>query len=907
MRPEHWLYTLPLRLRSLFRRNRVEHELDDELRYHLEQQIQQNLAAGMSKQEARSAALRAFGGVEQAKEICRETRRFNFFEDFVQDIRYGLRILGRTPVLTSVVILSLALGIGANTAIFGLIDAVLIRLLPVQKPEQLVQIRRSNPRWGNDTASSFTNPLWEELHSRQDIFSGILAWSNNRFNLAQGGEAHYADGIYVSGEYFNTLGVRTAAGRLFTAADDQRGCPALAALSYAFWQEHFGGAQSAIGSSLSLDNQSFQIIGVSAPRFDGIRVGSKFDVAVPICTTALYDSKESRLDERFWWWLEIVGRVKQGLTPEQLKARLAVLSPQVVAAAGPQSGPPEAIKRFQEQSIVALPGAAGSSGLRRQFGEPLYILMGVVGLVLLIACANIASLMLARATARSKEIAVRKALGASRLRLVRQLLTECVLLSSAGAILGIFLARWGNTLLVRYISTGENKVFLDLSLDGRVLGFTAVIAVFTGILFGVLPAFRSTRVSLTAAMKGGRGEESEHSARFRPGKWIVASQIALSLVLLVTAGLFLHSLVRLITLDIGFDRTNVLLVNANLGPAHIPPEQGLATFEALETRFRSLPGVISVGGSWRTPVSDYEWNQNIDVDTPGAPKGDDALTWFNFVSPDYFETLRTPLLAGRGFDNRDVTTSPRVAIVNQTFARKFFPGANPVGKSFRIPDSTIKSPAGIQIVGLVIDSKYSTLREENYPTAFFPMAQIPRGGSGWENFEIRTSMPPTELTAVVQEASASINRGISLEFHTLAEQVDDSLVQERVLATLSCFFGGLALLLAMVGLYGAISHLVTQRQTEFGVRKALGALPASILRLVMRDVAAILLGGAALGIGISLATVRLLEKLLFNVTARDPFALAASVGILAAVAFFAAYLPARRAMRVDPMVALRYE
>jgi len=390
-------------------------------------------------------------------------------------------------------------------------------------------------------------------------------------------------------------------------------------------------------------------------------------------------------------------------------------------------------------------------------------------------------------------------------------------------------------------------------------------------------------------------------------------QMALALVLLVAAGLFLHSLERLVHVDMGFDRANVLLVNAEIKPAK---PQTLATFSTLENRLRSVPGAMSVGASWRTPVSDWEWNQEVEVDTPNAPKGDEALTWFNYVSPGYFETLRTPLLEGRGFDDHDARTAAKVAIVNQTFVRKFFPGMSPVGRTFRIPDRAVKgSMVNIQIVGLVIDSKYSTLREDNLPTAFCPILQIPGGGSGQiedvglprENFEIRTSGAPAQVISGVEEAAAGVDKDISLEFHTLAEQVDDTLVQERVLSTLSSFFGALALLLAMVGLYGAISHLVMQRQAEFGLRKALGAAPMSILRLVMRDVAAILLGGIAVGVCFALASVRVLERLLFQLKAHDPVALLASIGVLAIVALFAAYLPVRRAMRVDPMVALRYE
>ncbi|MGC0771836.1 MAG: ABC transporter permease, partial [Candidatus Acidiferrum sp.] len=722
----------------------------------------------------------------------------------------------------------------------------------------------------------------------------------------QGGAVQNANGIFISGDYFNTLGVRPAAGRLITPDDDKRGCPAVAVLSYGFWQDHFGASPSAIGSTISLSNHPFQIIGVSSPGFYGVVVGSKFDVAIPICTADIFDGKVSRLDQRSWWWLSIMGRVKPGLGKDQLKARLGVLSPQVFAEALPKDWDEKGRARFLKLTLVATPAPTGMSWVRRQFEQPLNILMGVVGLVLLIACANIASLMMSRAAARHKEIAVRKALGASRARLIRQLLTECVLLSTAGAVLGVVFARWGSSLLVRYISTKSDRIFLDLTLDWRVLSFTAAVALFTGLLFGVLPAFRSTSVSLTSAMKGSQAVEAESRAKFRPGKWIVASQVALSLVLVVASGLFLRSLVKLVTMDIGFDRSNVLIVYADLHIAKVAPEQQPAMFEDIESRLRTLPGVVSAGRSVITPVSNRIWNNALQVDTPNPPTGEDAIAFFNFVSPGYFATMRTPLLAGRNFTDADTKTSAKVAIVNETVARKFFLNANPVGKFFRIQPEPGSKALPIQIVGLVKDSKYESLREDNSATAYFPVAQVPEHAEE-QSFELRTAVRPSALIPSVQDAVASVSKTIPLDFGTLTQQVDDSLVQERLLATLSTFFGGLALLLAMIGLYGALSYLVAQRQPEFGIRMALGAPRGSILRLVMRDVVVVLAGGLTAGICLALATVGVLQKMLFGLAPHDAFTFIAAIGLLSAVAIVAGYIPARRAMRVDPMVALRYE
>jgi putative ABC transport system permease protein len=894
-----------VRLGGLFSKQRRERELNEELESHLHMHIEDNLRAGMSHDEARRQVLLKLGGLEQAKESYRDRRGLPILDTLMQDVRYGLRQLRRSPGFTAVAVLTLALGIGANNAIFSLIDAVMLRMLPVEKAEELMQVQFGDPDWGGE-GGSFTNPLWEQIRDRQDVFSGAFAWGTDKFDLARGGAVHLANGIWVSGDFFNTLRLRPAAGRLISIADDQHGCPAVAVLSYGFWQDHYGMAGSAVGSSLSLNSQPFEVIGVAPPGFFGMNVGEKFDIAAPICSTAIFDPKDGRLEGRSWWWLTLVGRLKRGVSRDQASARLKVLSPPIFAAALPQNWSADGKRDFIKHTLVAAPAATGLSELHRQFEQPLKVLMGIVGLVLLIACANIAGLMLARAAARRREIAVRQALGASRPRLALQLLTECCLLSFAGALGGILFARWGAALLVRYISTAKNAVFLDLSFDGRVLGFTAAIAALTCVLFGLLPSLRSTQVSLTSAMKGGQALEGGSPGRVHAQKWIVASQVALSIVLLVAAGLLLRSFQKLATLDIGFDRNNVLLVGADLRTAKVSPERQHATFEDIETRLGALTGVVSVGRSTITPISGGGWNEWIRTDWSKGLKGRDALSWFNCVSPGYFQTLRMSLLAGRNFNTSDTKTSPSVAIVNQTLARRFFPKLNPIGKTFRIDDIGGKPGPPIEVIGVVNDAKYESVRDDADPTAFFPATQVPAMFEA-ETFELRTAMPPSTLMAPIQAAVAGVNKEIPLEFHTLAEQVNDSLVQERLLAVLSAFFGGLALLLAMVGLYGALSYMVTQRQTEFGIRMALGAEAGSILRLVIRDVAVILAGGVAVGVLLSLATTRVLAKLLFGLGARDPVTLVGATAVLSAVAFIAGFIPALRATKVDPIVALRCE
>jgi len=889
---------------ALVRRRRLEQDLDDEMAFHLAMRRQKLQSQGASPGDAGDAAKRAFGNAARVKESARDLWTFYWLERLVQDLRYAIRTLRKTPVLTTVVVLSLALGIGANTAIFSLINCVILRMLPVQKPQELALVFTQRP--GRVADGGYSNALWEAIRDQQDVFSGTFAWSSMQFNLAQGGAAQLVNGIVVSGDYFNTLGVTPAAGRLISASDDHRGCTATAVLSYGFWQSHFGDAQNALGSTISLNQQSFQVIGVSTPRFYGVEVGRNFDIAIPVCAGALFDKRN--LDSRSRGWLTAMGRVKPGISPEQLKARLAVLSPSIMQASLPDWDPPDQ-QRWLKTLLVPVPAATGYSDLRREFREPLTILMVIVVLVLLIACANIASLLLARATTRTREIAIRKALGAARKRLIRQLLTESLLLSVLGAGVGLLFARWGSLLLMQNLSTGRNPVFLDLSLDGSVLGFTFAAAVLTGMLVGLMPALRSTRVALTEAMKARTVAGSENRSHFRAGKWIVGAQVALSLVLLVGGGLLLRTFTRLLTLDIGFDRNNVLLVTGKppwfaADTDKVPPEQRNATYDEIVKRLRALPGVVSAGRSYTTPMGDNNYFTPIQADMPDSSMDGDVL--FNFVGPGYFESLRTPLLAGRDFNDQDTKNSLPVAIVNQTLVRKLFPGVNAIGRHFRKDPTAKPTPPLIEIVGIVKDSKYERMREVIPSTVFLPATQVPHDSDAQE-FVVRTSIPPSALIPSVQKIVAEVNKDIPLEFHTLAEQVNDNLVLERLLATLSGFFGVLALLLAMIGLYGVLSYLVTQRQVEFGIRMALGSQPVWILRLVMRDVFVVLAAGLAAGLAISLASVKVLQKMLYGMEARDPVTIVIAVCLLSAMALLAGYLPARRATRVDPMVALRYE
>jgi putative ABC transport system permease protein len=846
-------------------------------------------------------------------------------ESLLQDLRFALRMLRKSPGFTAVAVLTLALGIGANTAIFSIVDAVMLRALPVLRPDELLQLKRQDARyagsasanplsflWSGGASAAFSNPLWEQVRDQQNVFSGVFAWGNDRFDLARGGEVHPADGSFVSGDFFATLGLRPAAGRLITGSDDYRGCPPVVLLSYGFWQGHYGGASSAVDGTLSLDNHPFKIIGVAAPGFYGMDVGRESEVFVPICTSAILDGAPS-LEARSLWWLNVVGRIKPSISRAQLIGRLQTLSPRIFAAALPQYWPADEQRSFVKEKLVAISAATGTSvTLRQQFDQPLQVLMAIVGLVLLIACANIASLMLTRGVAREKEIAVRQALGASRWRLIKQLLTECVLLSLMGAIVGFLFARWGTVLLIRSISfhsfyaLGNIPVFLALSLDGRVLGFTAAVAILTVALCGILPTLRSTDVSLISAMKGIRTIEFDRPARFRSRKLIVASQVAFSLVLLVAAGLFLRSFAKLATLDPGFDRNNVLIVYPTLWSARISDDRYPAELEQIENRLRALPGVLSASRSSVTPAEVSYGTHNVHTESSNGFTDAESLSMSVNVSPGYFGTLRMQFVAGRDFNSSDTSTSPMVAIIDQTAARRFFPGLDPVGKTFWIDGFAGQPGPPIEVVGIVRDAKYQSLREEIHPTVFFPATQA-HDLLLADVFELRTAMPPTALISSVQAAVASVNSAITLEFHTLAQQVSDSMVQERLLAQLSGFFGSLALLLALIGFYGTVSYLVAQRQREFGIRMALGAEPGSILRLIMRNVFSVVAVGLLAGIAISLAATRLLQQLLFGIGPRDTVTLVVAVAALSMVALVAGYLPGRRATKINPMEALRCE
>jgi len=885
----------------LFNRDRLDSELDRELSDHIERQVADFVRGGMTESDARRRARLAFGGDVQITEACRDARGTRWVEDIVQDIRYSIRILLRSPAFALVAILSLALGIGANTAIFSIVNSLLLRSLPVRAPEQLVIVE----------GGSWTNPIWEQIRDHHaGLFGGAAAWGEDRFDLASGGVSDSVDGLWTSGNFFDVLGTPAILGRTFGPDDDRRGGgPAgpVAVICYKFWQRHYGGAADVIGRPLTINRVTFTVIGVTGPEFVGPIVGRSYDVAVPLGDEPLVRGKESFLDGRSTWWLDILLRMKPGQTIDQATLALRGAQPQIRQATLP-GWDAQALKEYLGTPFVLQPAAGGSSQFRNQYREPLLIILAIVGLVLLIACANIANIMLARANARRHELGLRIALGASRWRIARQLLTESLLLSVLGAALGLVFAAWGSALLVAQLSTFRENVFLDISLDWRVMAFTAGVSIATALLFGMVPAFRAGRVEPNDALK--EQSRTVSGERRMIGQPLVVVQVALSLVLVVAAGLFLRSFAALAMQNVGFDRDALLVVNLDVLKSGVEPADRPRLLEQVLAATAQVPGVARAGLSAIPPMSGMGWNNFVEV--PGGAKVSqrDSVVWFNAVTPGWFATYGTTLVNGRDFTATDRKGAPAVVIVNQAFVTKFLPGANPLGRTLRQPSygfgGNDQPVPTWQIVGVVANAAYRTPREPDPPTLYLPFDQSEMREAPFATLTVRSALDnPALLTKSVAAAIGTVNPRLALTFLPMTEQISGLVVRERLVAMLAGFFGGLALLLAAIGLYGITSYGVSRRRTEIGIRMALGADAAAVVRLVLSR-AALLVGlGVVIGAALSLWASTFVASLLYGLTPRDPITLVGAAATLAAVGAFAAWLPARRAARIDPIEVLR--
>jgi putative ABC transport system permease protein len=865
------------------RRRRRSPRIADEIRFHRDSLIADLVASGLTPEEARRRAFLELGNVDAIEEEVRDVRG-RWLADLASDLRYAVRTLGRAPAFAAVAILSLALGIGANTAIFTIVNAVMLRSLPVAEPQRLVQLTRLR---GDGRPGALSYPLFTHFRDNVRSISGAFAQWHSEQAVSIDGDDELLMTAAVTGEYFAVLGVGAAAGRLLMESDDVP-VPTAAVISDAYWLRRFGRDPSAIGKSLSMRANVYTIVGVAAPSFGGIRPGIRSDVFVPLVMT------ESQRREATFNVLSVIGRLRPGATVAHANAEVQVLWNAFQAEAArrlPEKARADALRT----RAAALPAADGVNSLRYDFTAPLLILMGLVSLVLLLVCVNLSGLLLARATARQREISIRLAIGASRSRLIRQLLTESLVLAAMGGAAGLVLAGWLGGRLVTLFSNG---VTLELAVapDWRVLVFTAAVSLGACVLAGLVPAAQAVRGSVTGPLKTLRASGSS-----RVGQLLVASQLAISMILVVGAALFVGSLVRLYGVERGFDGGPVYLAAVRHDRSY-SPERSQIVQAAIVDRLQALPGVQSVSAAQVLPLGGGLWNRDVQVEGYTFRADESESVGFNAIAPAYFATIGTPLLAGREFDPRDGPGAP-VAIVNETFARSFFAGGSPLGRRVTSLDLTYT------IVGVVRDAKYQSLRDGIIKTMYVPWTLRSEDPPSRYSYLVRlASNQPAGFTAALDRAVRSADPDLRLRnVISYATLVDRSLVAERLLATLAGFFGALALVVAALGVFGLISFHVARRTSEFGLRMALGAGRRTVMTLVLKDVAMMIAAGVTVGGAVSLTVSGVARKILFGVTPGDPLVLATAAATLAAVAVLAAWLPARRAARVDPIVALRAE
>ncbi len=898
------------RIKFLFHRAQYERDLEEELRHHL-----------ALLEESGKPALRQFGNVTFLQEESRSMWTFALFEQLAQDLRYAFRAMGANPLFTATAVLSLALGIGANTAIYSFMDAIMMRALPVAHPEQLVvaewhsprrprvieSLNGRNERYGKTGSQSpnFPYSFYEMVRADKSTFSTVFAYTySQNYNVIVAGQAETSLGGFVSGSYFSGLGVPPAAGRLLDDTDDRPGAPSTLVLSYSYWQNRFHGDPNVAGQSILINNLPFTVTGVAAPGFFGVDPETNPAFFMPIhalprlAVNPAEDERRRFLDDHYYW-IEMIGRLRPGVTIQQAQA---VMSARFRAFAAGTALKPSDAEVLPEFALYE--AGSGLDSLRRQYSKPLYVLMTMVALILAIACANLANLLLARAAARRREIAVRLSLGAGRGRIVRQMLTESVLLSVFGGVLGLAVGFAGIRFITWLMANGRAQFTLRAELNWPVLAFTFALSVVAGMIFGLAPAIQSTKVDFTPALKESRVQGSAPGRKFRPRLThsLIALQIAVSLLLVIGAGLFVRTLSNLHSIDVGFNRENVLLVTLN-GRQGGYREAALARFyQGLLDRFREIPGVRSASASTFPLVAQYVNDSSVIVPGRTAQPGD-PNTDMMYVDPAFLDTMQIPVLLGRGLQQGDLA-QPMVAVINQIFAAVFFGTGNPIGRQFSL--SNAANPL-VEIVGVAKAAHYNSLQETESPVVYLPYTQnLTRLGGLF--FEIRTAGSPlsvaTAVRRIVHDASASVSIG---EIGTQAQRIDQTISQQRTFANLGTCFAVLALLIACVGLYGAMAYTVARRTGEIGIRMALGAQRRGVIWMVLREVLAISAAGLAVGYVAARITTHFVESFLYGLKPNDPLALAAAVAILLAAALAAGCLPAWRASRIDPAVALRNE
>ena len=869
-----------------WRRKRPAEDFAEEVRAHLLLEADELKAQGLPETEAQSAARKAFGNVTGAEERFYERGRLVWLDDLVRDLRYGLRTLRQSPGFTLAVVLTLALGMGANTAIFSLIDAVMLRSLPVEEPSGLYFLNNAGAR---AVGGAPPYPCFERFRSQSKSFTGMAAYAAVDFLIRIDGRVERVSSTRVSGAYHSVLGLEPFAGRLLTPADERLD-PPVAVIGYQYWQRRFGGLTDAIGKHFVFNDRTFTIVGITPPGFYGLVPGRQDDLTVPITV-----SGARMMADTGSWWFRTIARLKPGVPPEQARAEIDPIFQAFMTEFPVSAGYRQDYVRHMELSSAA----RGLDDLRKRFSRPLWALMAVVGLVLLIACSNITNLLLARAARRDREFAVRVAIGAGRGRLFRQLLLETGLLFAAGAVAGVLIALWLARSLTAYFAGGSRPILLHVQWDWRVLGFAAGLSLVATLVFGAAPILRAMRADPHSAMRGAA------RVRLDVGRLLVAFQIALSMVLLVGASLFLRTLRNLHAIDPGFRTNQVTVMSLELLRSTydqpVPEPVRIAVWDRLLAGVRALPGVQSASLSAMTPLNGE--GRGIGLDAPGyQPRSDqDGRISLNTVSEDYFSTMGTPLLRGRAFTQNDRLGALPVALLNQSAAQHFFAGRDPIGIVVKANDHPY------QIVGVVKDAKHSDLRQEAGRFIYVPLRQpMDRGLRMTLSIRAASGAPP--VTAAVQRLVRDIGPDIVMtRADTLARQIDETLLRERVMSALAAAFGGLALVLSAVGLYGVLAYSVARRTGEIGIRVALGALPRQVAWGILRQTLWLVAIGLAAGIPASMLLAGVAESLLYGVTPTDAAAQASAAALLAAVALLASYLPARRASRIDPLAALRHE
>jgi putative ABC transport system permease protein len=882
--------------RRVFSRNRLESQLDAELRDHFERLVRDFVERGHSDREARRLARLEFGGLDQVKEACRDARGTRWVHETLQDIRYGARGFRKNPGFTTVAVLTLALGVGANLAVFNLVDALLLRPLAVPNAAELISLTR----WGQGGSwgASFSYPQIQQLSARSDLFASLCGIGSDTVYVGPPEALEPVGVAWVSAGYFDTLRLTPFAGRLLTIADDTAAATPVAVLSYQYWNRRFAADLTVVGRTLLIEGQPVPIVGITPERFDGATIGERADVTLPVHARAVLQPENAGVTGEGWRWLRVLARPSSSLTRAELQARLDVTWAQLVERNLSPKASPEARDRARSVTVTIEPGEAGVSQLRGSLWRPLVVALSLVTLVLLVACVNVANLLLARGAARAREIALRLAIGAGRRRILRQLLVESAMLAAAGITVGVPLAWLSSAALVDLMSAqfggpDGSIVALDITPNSRLVSVSILAGTAMTMLFGLLPAWRTSSVAPGVTASSSRVAESHG----RLASALIVAQVSLSLVLVIGAGLFTRSLSNLRAVDRGFVPGDVLLARSDPSRAIMSPENLRAFNRSLLAAAAQLPGVAKASAAIVTPLEGGGMSQSMTVN--GVSTGLEEI-YFNIIAPRYFEVLGTPFVAGRDFSEGDDAAAPGAAIVNEAFVRKYLEGQQPIGMHL-----TMQGPSrDLAIVGVVKDAAYETLREPSPPTVYASYLQA-RGRP--MTLVIDAAAPAGTVSTALRELIQPKTPARPVRIRTLAAQLEESLFSERLLMFLTSVFGALALVLAAIGLYGLMSYSIARRTREIGIRLALGARPSGVVRMVLGSAMRMVALGVIIGLPLAWLSSRLLTRLMFGVDSTDPITIASAVAILATVGLAAAAIPARRAAAVDPSTSIHVE